>query len=38
MAFQPVVELAAPRALGVTLLQGHLFAKPGFEMLPQVAF
>ena len=31
-------ELAALRALGVTLFQGYLFAKPGFEALPQVAF
>jgi len=35
---ETVAELAALRALGVTLFQGHLFAKPGFEMLPQVAF
>jgi EAL domain-containing protein (putative c-di-GMP-specific phosphodiesterase class I) len=31
-------ELAALRSLGVTLFQGHLFAKAGFETLPQVAF
>lgn len=31
-------ELAALRALGVTLFQGYLFAKPGFETLPHVAF
>jgi len=35
---ETVAELAALRALGVTLFQGHLFAKPGFETLPQVAF
>lgn len=29
-------ELAALRALGVTLFQGYLFAKPGFETLPRV--
>ncbi len=31
-------EFAALRALGVTLFQGHLFAKAGFETLPKVAF
>lgn len=31
-------ECAALRALGITLFQGYLFAKPGFEMLPEVAF
>ena len=31
-------ELAALRALGITLFQGYLFAKPAFEMLPRVAF
>jgi len=35
---ETVAELAALRALGVTLFQGYLFAKPGFEMLPQVVF
>ena len=30
-------ELAAVRSLGVTLVQGYLFAKPGFETLPRVA-
>ncbi len=35
---ETVAELAALRALGVTLFQGYLFAKPGFEALPQVAF
>jgi EAL domain-containing protein (putative c-di-GMP-specific phosphodiesterase class I) len=30
-------ELAALRELGVTLVQGFLFAKPTFEALPQVA-
>ena len=24
--------------LGISLMQGYLFAKPGFEMLPQVDF
>lgn len=31
-------ELAALRAIGVTLFQGYLFAKPAFEALPKVAF
>ena len=31
-------ELAALRALGVGLFQGYLFAKPGFEALPPVAW
>lgn len=31
-------ELAALRALGVSLFQGYLFAKPGFETLPPVAW
>ena len=31
-------ELAALRDLGVTLFQGYLFAKPGFETLPPVQF
>ncbi len=35
---ETVAELAALRALGVTLFQGYLFAKPGFETLPKVAF
>lgn len=35
---ETAAELAALRALGVGLFQGYLFAKPGFESLPQVAF
>lgn len=35
---ETAAELAALRALGITLFQGYLFAKPGFETLPQVAF
>ena len=35
---ETAAELAALRALGVTLFQGYLFAKPGFETLPRVAF
>ena len=35
---ETAAELAALRAIGVTLFQGYLFAKPGFEALPQVAF
>lgn len=31
-------ELAALRALGITLFQGYLFARPGFETLPDVTF
>ena len=31
-------ELSALRALGISLFQGYLFAKPGFEALPQVTF
>ena len=31
-------ELAVLRGMGVTLAQGYLFARPGFEALPQVAF
>ena len=31
-------ECAALRALGINLFQGYLFAKPGFETLPVVAF
>ena len=34
---ETAAELAALRALGVTLFQGYLFAKPGFETLPRVA-
>lgn len=34
---ETAAELAALRALGVGLFQGYLFAKPGFEALPQVA-
>ena len=33
---ETMAELAALRALGVTLFQGYLFAKPGFEMLPRI--
>jgi EAL domain-containing protein (putative c-di-GMP-specific phosphodiesterase class I) len=36
------VETAAAaatlRSIGVTLLQGYLFARPGFETLPTPAF
>lgn len=35
---ETAAELAALRALGVTLFQGYLLAKPGFEMLPRVVF
>ena len=35
---ETAAELAALRALGVTLFQGYLFAKPGFETLPRIAF
>ena len=35
---ETAAELAALRALGVTLFQGYLFAKPDFKTLPQVAF
>jgi EAL domain-containing protein (putative c-di-GMP-specific phosphodiesterase class I) len=31
-------ELAALRELGITLFQGYLFARPGFECLPEVGF
>lgn len=31
-------ELAALRDIGVRLIQGYLFAKPGFEALPAVGF
>ncbi len=31
-------ELAALRDLGVSLFQGYLFARPGFESLPEVRF
>ena len=31
-------ELDALRDIGVTLFQGYLFAKPGFEILPEVRF
>jgi EAL domain-containing protein (putative c-di-GMP-specific phosphodiesterase class I) len=31
-------ELATLSDIGVTLFQGHFFAKPGFETLPFVAF
>lgn len=34
---ETVAELGALQALGVTLFQGYLFAKPGFEILPHVA-
>jgi EAL domain-containing protein (putative c-di-GMP-specific phosphodiesterase class I) len=30
-------ELAALRGFGISLFQGHLFARAGFEMLPRVA-
>ena len=30
-------ELDALRALGVRLVQGYLFARPGFESLPEIA-
>ena len=35
---ETAAELSALRALGITLFQGYLFARPGFEMLPRVAF
>jgi EAL domain-containing protein (putative c-di-GMP-specific phosphodiesterase class I) len=35
---ETAAELGALRGLGVTLFQGYLFAKPGFEILPPVAF
>ena len=35
---ETVAELSALRALGITLFQGYLFAKPGFEALPEVKF
>lgn len=31
-------ELAALRELGITVFQGYLFARPGFERLPEVQF
>lgn len=31
-------ELAVLRGMGLTLFQGYLFAKPGFEHLPEIAF
>ena len=35
---ETAAELSALRALGITLFQGYLFARPGFETLPRVAF
>lgn len=34
---ETAAELAALREIGVSLFQGFLFAKPGFQQLPQVA-
>jgi EAL domain-containing protein (putative c-di-GMP-specific phosphodiesterase class I) len=31
-------ELDALRDMGVELFQGYLFAKPGFETLPEIRF
>jgi EAL domain-containing protein (putative c-di-GMP-specific phosphodiesterase class I) len=33
---ETAAELAALRELGISLFQGYLFARPGFESLPQV--
>jgi EAL domain-containing protein (putative c-di-GMP-specific phosphodiesterase class I) len=35
---ETAAELATLRDLGVTLFQGYLFAKPGFEKLPKIEF
>lgn len=31
-------EMACLREMGVSLMQGYLFARPGFETLPEVDF
>jgi EAL domain-containing protein (putative c-di-GMP-specific phosphodiesterase class I) len=33
---ETAAKLAALRELGISLFQGYLFARPGFESLPQV--
>lgn len=35
---ETAAEVAVLRDLGVQLFQGYFFARPGFELLPQVAF
>ncbi len=31
-------EMACLREMGISLMQGYLFARPGFETLPEVDF
>jgi len=33
---ETVAEYQAVRGCGIRLMQGYLFAKPGFELLPEV--
>jgi EAL domain-containing protein (putative c-di-GMP-specific phosphodiesterase class I) len=35
---ETLAEMAALRSIGVSLFQGYLFARPGFETLPVVSF